>query len=173
MLIRSTLARRFGTGMMGAIVSVFAVQSSLATNRTQTDFELMMTIQENLSQAAGCAGIFVNFKGTGLSPQLGVVTGEGSHCAVPDASGTISAPEGTMSLKTATGDELRVRFAFHLTPAATQSVYQMWGTYQIESATGRYANAAGRGLMYGLERVDLMQGQSGPLMVHAKGTLSY
>ena len=173
MRIRSTLARRFGTAVIGAIASVSAIQSSLAQNRTQTDFELMMTIQETLSQAAGCAGTFVNFTGAGLSPQLGVVNGEGSHCATPDASGTISAPEGTMRLKTAAGDEVRVRFAFHLTPAATQPVYQMWGTYQIESATGRYANATGRGLIYGLEQVDLTQGKSGPLFVHAKGTLSY
>ncbi|WP_151633479.1 hypothetical protein [Noviherbaspirillum aerium] len=172
-MISSTLMRQVGTAMIGAIASTFAIQSSLAQNRTTTDFELMMTIQESLSQAAGCTGIAVTFKGAGLSPQLGVVDGEGSHCATPDSQGNISAPEGTMTLKTAAGDEMRVRFAFHLTPTATPPVYQIWGTYQIDSATGRYVNASGRGLVYGLEQVNLAQGQSGPLILHAKGTLSY
>lgn len=172
MRISPTLIRRVATAMIGAASSV-AIQTTLAQNRTQTDFELMMTVQESLSQATGCTGITVTFKGTGLSPQLGVVNGEGTHCATPDTAGNISAPDGTMTLRTAAGEEVRVRFAFDLTPAVTPPVYQMWGTYQIESATGRYANASGRGLVYGLEQVNLAQGQSGPLTFHAKGTLSY
>ena len=162
-----------GTVMLGALASGLFTHASLAQTRTQTDFEVMMTVEETLSQAAGCTGISVAFKATGLSPQLGVVSGEGSHCATPDAAGNISAPEGTMVLKTANGDEVRVRSTFTLTPATAQPVYQLWGTYQVESGTGRYASATGRGVLYGLDQVNVGQGRAGPALLHAKGTLSY
>lgn len=47
------------------------------------------------------------------------------------------------------------------------------GTYQVVGATGRYANATGRGIVYGLERVSATPGPSGPNMITVKGTLRY
>lgn len=158
-------------GMLAS--SHYALAQNPVGSPQRDELEIVFTAQETLSSNTQCPTFFVTLNVSGLSPQLGVVTGKGSHCASPDASGNIQIPTGEMTVATAEGNEIRITYRFVMTAARAQPVYHLWGTFEVTGGTGRYATATGRGIVHGLDRVNPEQREAGPSVVTARGVLTY
>lgn len=139
----------------------------------RSDLDVMLIVQEQVSQGGGCPALNVAYQMGGLSPQLGAVSGEGSHCAAPDATGNIGITEASTTLRMQSGDTLRLTYALLLTPGQTAPVYRVWGALRVVGGTGKYANASGFAVAHGLDMVQPQQNKAGPAILEIKGSITY
>jgi hypothetical protein len=158
-------------------------KGSLATQETLTPHDFLPADDVCVQSPVPAA-----FKGTtaviGNASYLGRVSGGATDCislsniSVPAGNPpSFSFTNGNLKLTAANGDQLNVRYSGTFAPVGmdpndSQSVlYAITGTFEVKGGTGRFANATGKGILDGLEKIGALPPFQGHLEL--TGTISY